>query len=316
MKEALAGKRTITVDLEPDRTCNQWAEDWERLRFSKGMWCTKKPSLETFRIAKCAVKYFVLPVVGDKLLSTVTASDVEKILAPSRQSGQARIYQAAFWTRAFFKDAVSYGILIRSPAAAFLAATPARRIRTTVPPSRFLEFAELAGDSDAGRALTFALFTGVRRQIILRMRWSWVLEIDPGGDVPGCLLIDRAQTKNNKDQKVPVHRIAWNAMGAKNPDALARVFPGVYANLLLSELRRIGAAMGIQNLVPHGLRWSYAQALEDSGAPLMTIRDALGHSNVDTTTTYLERSNRDISKYIKDFAAYNEAVKKQESRQR
>ena len=53
-------------------------------------------------------------------------------------------------------------------------------------------------------------------------------------------------------------------------------------------LRQATAAAGLPDVAPHDLRRTAAKLMEDGGAGLRAIRDALGHSSVATTEKYLE----------------------------
>ena len=53
-------------------------------------------------------------------------------------------------------------------------------------------------------------------------------------------------------------------------------------------LRQATAAAGLPDIAPHDLRRTAAKLMEDGGAGLRAIRDALGHASVATTEKYLE----------------------------
>ena len=53
-------------------------------------------------------------------------------------------------------------------------------------------------------------------------------------------------------------------------------------------LRQATAAAGLPDIAPHDLRRTAAKLMEDGGAGLRAIRDALGHASVATTERYLE----------------------------
>lgn len=58
------------------------------------------------------------------------------------------------------------------------------------------------------------------------------------------------------------------------------------------RIAKRAAAAGIAHLRPHDLRRSYAGILEDRGAPLQEIQEALGHAHSITTERYLKQRTR------------------------
>lgn len=56
-------------------------------------------------------------------------------------------------------------------------------------------------------------------------------------------------------------------------------------------LRQATAAAGLPDIAPHDLRRTAAKLMEDGGASLRAIRDALGHSSVATTEKYLQTAS-------------------------
>ena len=56
-------------------------------------------------------------------------------------------------------------------------------------------------------------------------------------------------------------------------------------------LRQATAAAGLPDVAPHDLRRTAAKLMEDGGAGLRAIRDALGHASVATTEKYLQTAS-------------------------
>lgn len=56
-------------------------------------------------------------------------------------------------------------------------------------------------------------------------------------------------------------------------------------------LRQATAAAGLPDIAPHDLRRTAAKLMEDGGAGLRDIRDALGHASVATTERYLQTAS-------------------------
>ena len=63
-------------------------------------------------------------------------------------------------------------------------------------------------------------------------------------------------------------------------------------------------AAKIDDLHFHDLRREFGSTLKDLGVPLADIRDALGHSNVTMTNTYLAAESQSVKKAIMKNAAH------------
>lgn len=59
-------------------------------------------------------------------------------------------------------------------------------------------------------------------------------------------------------------------------------------------VRLHGSEVGFPGLAPHDLRRSFAGVLQDKGVPVEKISQALRHSNVATTSTYLSKNPRKV----------------------
>lgn len=69
---------------------------------------------------------------------------------------------------------------------------------------------------------------------------------------------------------------------------------------LVRERVRIHLTGDVSRITPHVLRHAFATHLLDHGAPLLDIRDLLGHASVSTTQLYTHLSNKGLQKTFKD----------------
>jgi integrase/recombinase XerC len=60
----------------------------------------------------------------------------------------------------------------------------------------------------------------------------------------------------------------------------------------------LGAQIGVPDLTPHWLRYTFAKRLEKNGTPLETIRDLLGHESIETTKRYLKSSAEELQSAV------------------
>lgn len=99
---------------------------------------------------------------------------------------------------------------------------------------------------------------------------------------------------------------------ARNGIEAGFVFPSpMVSNACLSAdqvrlvMKLVFKRAGISGFHPHTLRYSFATTLADNGADLITIQRLLGHSNLATTSRYLQRLDNRLKSDHKLFMTYN-----------
>lgn len=102
--------------------------------------------------------------------------------------------------------------------------------------------------------------------------------------------------KGNKERIVPLSLETREALSELCINATATaLFSGKNSERLsCRQIERIvayqGARIGIADMSPHWLRYTFAKTLERAGRPIEMIRDLLGHENIETTRKYLRSS--------------------------
>jgi len=102
--------------------------------------------------------------------------------------------------------------------------------------------------------------------------------------------------KGNKERIVPLSIEARNAISELcGTSAATALFRGKNSpRLSTRQIERIvtytGAQIGIPDMSPHWLRFTFAKTLERAGRPIEIIRDLLGHNSIETTRKYLRSS--------------------------
>ncbi len=159
--------------------------------------------------------------------------------------------------------------------------------------------AEVRSDLQDAVAVRVSAYTGLRLGELLALRWS---DIDWAGS---ALTVSRAVSagqettpKSGKVRRVPLPDQAMVALEQLShrgdftaPDEL--VFCNVVTGRTLdgSALRRrykeAQSSAGVHALRWHDLRHTYGSLLAASGEELVTIKAAMGHSNISTTEVYL-----------------------------
>ena len=82
------------------------------------------------------------------------------------------------------------------------------------------------------------------------------------------------------------------------------LFPGrngrypVSLNTVYNRLKAVLRESGLENASPHSLRHAGASIAHSKGASLASLRDMLGHSNVQVTNTYLHTQNESAGDYL------------------
>jgi integrase/recombinase XerD len=117
------------------------------------------------------------------------------------------------------------------------------------------------------------------------------------GERSGSVLVRNG--KGSKQRTVPLSLIARISIAPwldLKPDA-ASLF-----DLTTRSLQRIvsdiGNRIGVPDLTPHWLRYTFAKKLEQSGVAIDTIRDLLGHNSIETTRRYLRSSMEELQSAV------------------
>jgi len=113
--------------------------------------------------------------------------------------------------------------------------------------------------------------------------------------------------KGDKERSVPLNLVARNALRAwldLRPDSVSiALFTGKESGRLTTRsLQRIvedlGRQIGVPDLTPHWLRYTFAKRLEANGVTIEGIRDLLGHNSIETTRRYLRSSAEELQSAV------------------
>ena len=149
-------------------------------------------------------------------------------------------------------------------------------------------------DTPQGKAIFLMIATGARRGEILGSRWE-----DFDGDSKALYIPD---PKNRKPRYLALNSQAYGLLCEmeKTRSSSPFIFPSNSSKGHLLETRRTFARIikeaGIDDFRGHDLRRTNASILINGGAGLADVREALGHSNVQTTLTYARLSTASMAK--------------------
>ena len=99
--------------------------------------------------------------------------------------------------------------------------------------------------------------------------------------------------KGSKERTVPLNLIARKALASWfdiRPASGSKALFTITVRTLQRNVEALGQQIGVPDLTPHWLRYTFAKRLETSGITIEAIRDLLGHNSIETTRRYLRSS--------------------------
>jgi integrase len=142
-----------------------------------------------------------------------------------------------------------------------------------------------------------ALYTGLRRGEILRLRWA-----DIAFD-SGVLVVRQSKTAAGQGRRVNINSRLWEALVALKQDAKSEwLFPSpdrfqhqTDSERHLADVKkafhRAVKLAGIPHITFHQLRHTFCTRLADAGVPLPVIQDLAGHASIIMTRRYTHPGN-------------------------
>jgi integrase len=149
---------------------------------------------------------------------------------------------------------------------------------------RLLKSIEEDGNIDVGNMMLMALYTGMRRGELFKLKWKDV-NLDTG-------FILLADPKGGPDQKIPINDMAWDLLNGIIRTKSPYVFPGRHGGkrTTLGVIgRRIRKNAGLpDDFRPmHGLRHVYASMLASSGkVDMYVLQKLMTHKSPQMTQRY------------------------------
>jgi integrase/recombinase XerC len=108
--------------------------------------------------------------------------------------------------------------------------------------------------------------------------------------------------KGSKERFVTINKIGRKAIASHLEVNLSTAISNLFAARTTRSLQRdvagIGAQIGVPDMTPHWLRYTFAKRLERNGVALETIRDLLGHSTIEQTKRYLRSSAEELQSAV------------------
>jgi integrase/recombinase XerC len=132
-------------------------------------------------------------------------------------------------------------------------------------------------------------------------------DLDIDRERSGSVLVRNG--KGDKERKVPLNSEArrvlrlWRdvrpfGQTQGKPASAAESLFCVSKRTLQRNVSTLGAQIGVPDLTPHWLRYTFAKRLERNGESIETIRDLLGHESIETTKRYLKSSAEELQSAV------------------
>lgn len=150
-------------------------------------------------------------------------------------------------------------------------------------------------------ALMFGFMLGLRSSSISRLRWD---QFAPDFSHADLIVKGNKPTRKGVPAQIRSELSDW---ALERPESAVAVLPAFRCQGVLQKryeplwgaplgkqgiynlVQRAGERCGIE-LSPHDMRRTYAGILEEKGVPVQDIQRALDHSNVGTTSIYLDKN--------------------------
>ncbi len=283
---------------EPGREANGATERRTPLfrDFVEGAWkeahfCGYKSS--TRRNARSLLNRQLLPAFGSKLLDRITPAQVERWFSRFSRTAPGNANRGLELFRQIMNFAIDRGLLETNPALAV------KRNRST-PLTRFLSREEIARlhrvlDSQTRKSsreqadiIRLLLFTGCRRNEIIRLRWSEV-------DRDRLLLGDSKTGPRTVPLSAPARHILESRPRAESPFVFPSTLdPSRPRDPELALWYRVRKEAGIEDVRLHDLRHTHASHAVMNGVPVPVVSRLLGHSNARMTLRYAHLGDQEI----------------------
>jgi integrase/recombinase XerD len=105
--------------------------------------------------------------------------------------------------------------------------------------------------------------------------------------------------KGSKERTVPLNLIARRAIASYlDLKPVSVTLFDLSTRSLQRTVSDIGHHIGVPDVTPHWLRYTFAKRLEGTGQSIETIRDLLGHNSIETTRRYLRSSMADLQSAV------------------
>lgn len=272
------------------RTANKAAKRAEAAKWTiDRLWTKYKAQRSPKGIAQDESRYqnYVEPLFGDKEPFDILPLDIDRL---RRKKLKGKSPQTVKLTLALLRRIVNFGVKrqLCTPLPFSIEMPSVNNEKTedlTQEQMRsLLEAIEADDDQQTANLMKLALFTGMRRGELFKLRWSDI-DFDRG-------FIHIRDPKSGKDVKIPLNEAARDLLESHPKTDSPHVFPGRYGGQrtdIRKAVNRIKKRAGLpKDFRPlHGLRHVYASMLASSGkVDMYTLQKLLTHKSPQMTQRY------------------------------
>jgi integrase len=309
-KKDKARQRLIDWCAEKLRSEQEGTVDAKGVLFTTAFeeWLSLKTLRDSTRIdMERAFRGTYAPAFGERCVNQVEAADIERFLSACEKKGNApktrRKHLVAL--RGFFRWAIRRKYARRDPTDALrvqvpkkrhgkaLATEEARRLLAACREKTILEVKDARGrrwkqtwepPAHLFIAVLLALYTGLRRGNIVRLRWR---QVDLG---KRRISIPAEEMKANADFDVPLHpvlcRVLKELLAGRGNVPADELVLGVEVKMIWKSFKAALRRADLPDIRWHDLRHTFSTWI-GMEAPAIVVKQLLGHSIGDVTELYL-----------------------------
>ena len=280
----------LGIVLNDTTTVAQYAMQWFEV---------KKAGLSHGHVVTIAatINHHICPAIGSMLLRDVKPLHIQRMIADRQHLSRSHLSKILGNCRQIFASAEENGLVLRNPCDKIKAGGIATKTRNILTDEQITELLEAVRDTRAYVFVALAVYTGMRREEILGLKWDCVhigipapyIEVRRALHFEGNAGIVNEELKSAAAKRnIPVpDTLATILTEARKTAGSLFVAPATnqqsvslmaYRNLWALVSRRIDFPA-----TPHMLRHTYITKLCDSGLDIKKIQYLAGHSTVEMT---------------------------------
>ncbi len=256
-------------------------------------------SEKTIRMYRYAVRGFMTYIAKD--LRRATSKDIREYLASIKTKGVSNSYvdTRRAWLSSFYTWLEATDEIVKSPMKAIAPIKVEKEIKQPFSAVEIDKLRAACRTSKERATIEVLLSSGVRVNEFVHLKqedlnWS-------------TLSLHVKEGKGGKERITYLSEIA--AMHLRNYLRFAKseyMFSWrgqmLRTEAIRNMLHRIAERAGVEDVHPHRFRRTFATSLVDRGMPVNELKPLMGHSNIDTTMTYVYQSEKKLESSYKRYA--------------
>jgi len=228
-------------------------------------------------------------IIGDKNLKQITVRDVEQFIALKRNVSDVTAQKNYVKLASAFSTAVRWKYLESNPIKQMKKPEVAERRPVFISKPEMQKLLKNIGNDELKQIVLIAVFTGMRLNEILHLRWDAVDLINKVIHVENSAGFI---TKSKRTRKIPMNEEVFQILAHRKECAVCdlvfhkamRPYDGVKVS---KEFKKVVRACKLNDKICfHTLRHTFASWLVQSGTDLYEVQKFLGHSNISVTMIY------------------------------